>query len=305
MSGSARTPRPAVLKVKLTTSFPQWPLSRQTPGGGGLWKNVQFYIDQPVDECDAWFVYDGLVQPETTICPAENIVFVTAEPPSIKIHDAKWLRQFARVISSQRNLRHPGIQLSQTGLPWHVGKSYDELSREGFPEKSKSLSIIASNKNFTAGHQQRLAFVEQLRRRSCGDFFGRGIRELPDKWDGLAEYRYSVAIENCEYPDYWTEKIADCFLAGTTPFYYGCPNIADYFPAEAFVWIDPASPENALGRIEEVLAANDYGRRQPALTRAKNLVLNEYNLFNLLADFCAGLNFESRRRKVQLKPATS
>jgi hypothetical protein len=305
MFGSARPPRPTVLKVKLSTSFPHWPLARQTPGGSGLWKDVQFYIDQPVDECDAWLVYDGLVKPETAICPVENIVFITAEPPSIKTHDAKWLRQFARVISSQRNLRHPGVRLSQTGLPWHVGKSYDELSREGFPKKSKNLSIIASNKSFTAGHQQRLAFVEQLRQRSHGDLFGRGVRELENKWDGLADYRYSVAIENCEYPDYWTEKIADCFLAGTTPFYYGCPNIADYFPPEAFVWIDLANPEKALARIEEVLAGNDCEKRQPALTKAKNLALNEYNLFNLLAGVCAGLNFESKRRKVRVKPEPS
>src|SRR5271170_2456073 len=99
MCGAARTSRPPVLKVKLSTSFPDWPLSRQTPGGGGLWQGVQFYIDQPVDECDAWFVYDGLVKPETTVCPADNIVFVTAEPPSIKTYNDKWLRQFARVIS--------------------------------------------------------------------------------------------------------------------------------------------------------------------------------------------------------------
>jgi len=302
MFGSARAPRRTVLKVKLSTSFPQWPLARQTPGGNGLWKDVQFYIDQPVDECDAWFIYDGLVQPETTVCPVENIVFVTAEPPSVKTYEAKWLRQFARVLSSQRDLPHPQVQLSQTGLPWHAGRSYDEMAQEGFPKKSKNLSIIASNKSFTAGHQQRLAFVEQLKQRSLGDLFGRGVRELPIKWDGLAEYRYSVAIENCEYPDYWTEKIADCFLAGTIPFYHGCPNIADYFPPESFVWIDLANPEKALARIEEVMAGGDWEKRQPALAKAKNLVLNEYNLFNLLAGVCAGLNFDSKRRKVRLKP---
>ncbi|MGD1083223.1 MAG: glycosyltransferase family 10 [Verrucomicrobiota bacterium] len=298
MSDSAHNP----LKVKLSTSFPQWPLLRQTPGGGGRWKDAQFYVDQPVDECDAWFVCGGLVKPETTVCPGENIVFVSCEPPSVKVHDAKWLRQFGRVITSQRNVRHPGVGLSQTGLPWHVGKSYDELSQAQFPAKSKGLSIIASNKNFTAGHQRRLAFVEELGRRGCGDLFGRGIRELANKWDGLAEYRYSVAIENCRHPDYWTEKIADCFLAGTVPFYYGCPNIGDYFPTDAYVWIDLDNPEKAVGKIEGLLAANDYEKRRPALAKAKELVLNEYNLFNLLACFCGRLNFGSKRRKVQLRP---
>ena len=30
-----------------------------------------------------------------------------------------------------------------------------------------------------------------------------------------------------------SEKIADCFLAWTMPIYYGCPRIAEYFPAES------------------------------------------------------------------------
>lgn len=294
-----------MLKVKLSTAFPDWPLSRQTPGGSGRWKDIQFLIDQPVDECDAWFVYEGLAKPDATVCPAENVIFITAEPPSIKTYNGKWIRQFFRVISPHRNLGHSGVELSQTGLPWHVGKSYDALSQGDFPAKSKNLSVIASNKRFTAGHKQRLAFVEQLKGQAAGDFFGRGLRELHDKWDGLADYRYSVAIENSAHPDYWTEKIGDCFLAGAVPFYYGCPNIADYFPPGSFVWIDLADPERALANIGEVLAVNDYETRRSALVQAKNLVLNEYNLFNLLARCCDRLNLTAKRRKVRLQPEPS
>jgi hypothetical protein len=291
-----------VLTVKLSTSFPHWPLLRQTTGGKGLWKSAQFHVDQPVTECDVWFVYDGLTAPETVMCPPKNVIFVTAEPPSIKTHDRKWLNQFAQVISCRRDLKHRAVLLSQTGLPWHIGKTYDQLSQDPFPQKSKNLSVIASTKSFTPGHRQRLAFVEELQRHDCAEVFGRGMRDLPEKWDGLADYRYSVAIENCAYPDYWTEKIADCFLAGTVPFYYGCPNIFDYFPADSLVWIDLANPEKAIEKISAVLAKNDYDRRLPALEKAKQLVLNQFNLFHLLAEFCFRLDVGARRRKVHLKP---
>jgi hypothetical protein len=305
MSRSVRAPRPAVLKARFSSNFPHWPTALQTPHGDGRWKDVQFHVDQPVDECDVWFVYEGLSRTETTLCPPDNVVFITAEPPIIKDYNARWLRQFARVISCQRNLRHPAVLFSQTAVPWHVGKSYDALSQQPFPPKSKSWSAIASNKSFVPGHRLRLAFIEELRRRGGGDIFGRGTRELAVKWDGLADYRYSVAIENCQYPDYWTEKIADCFLAGTVPFYFGCPNILDFFPAEALVWLDVEQPEKAIRRMDEVLGSNDYEQRLPALEKAKSLVLNEYNMFNFMAEFCKQLDFGGRRRRIQLKPEPS
>lgn len=303
LSGSKPAARPDVIQARLSTTFPQWPTALQTSGGNGRWKDVQFHVDRGVEECDAWFVYEGLCGPETALCPPDNVVFISAEPPVIKKYDKRFLRQFSHVISSQRELRHGALHVSHTALPWHVGRSYDELVAAGLPPKTKNWSAIVSNKNFAPGHRNRLAFMEQLRQREGGDLFGRGTRDLPVKWDGLSDYRYSVAIENCLYPNYWTEKIADCFLAGTVPFYFGCPNITEFFPAEALVWIDIEQPEKAIRQMDETLAdTGDYDRRLPALEKAKNLVLNEYNVFNLMAEFCRRLEFGDRRRKVRLKP---
>jgi hypothetical protein len=289
------------MKIKLSTSFPHWPLLLQTPGGSGLWNNVQFYVDSAVEECHAWFVYSGLTRPETTRCPRQNTVFVTGEPPSQKMHDPKWLQQFSHVISFRRDLPHSRVHRSHTGLPWHIGRSYDEFAVP-VSHKSKVLSLIASTTDGTAGHRRRLDFVRRLRERSHIDVFGRGLRELPRKWEGLADYRYSIAIENCSYPDYWTEKIADCFLAEAIPFYYGCPNIGNYFPSDAFVWIDIERPDEALRKIWTILAEGDSSRRLAALQKAKNLVLNQYNLFNLLAEFSAGLDRDSRQDEIRLDP---
>jgi hypothetical protein len=111
--------------------------------------------------------------------------------------------------------------------------------------------------------------------------FGRGFRDLPEKWEGLAPYRYSVAIENSRHDHYWTEKIADCFLAGTVPIYWGAPNVSDYFPADAMIIIDTLDPAEAARIIKTEATPEAYQRRLPALREAKRLILEEYNLFEV------------------------
>ena len=117
------------------------------------------------------------------------------------------------------------------------------------------------------------------------DVFGRGIRDIEDKWDAIAEYKYHIAIENSSYDDYWTEKLSDCYLAGAYPFYYGCPNLYEYFPLGSFTKIDIDEPEKAISTIESVINSNTYEASTQALSSAKNLVLDKHNLFAMLSEF--------------------
>jgi hypothetical protein len=185
------------------------------------------------------------------------------------------------VVTCDRRLRHPGSQLAQTALPWLVGRSYDELSSSDFLEKTDDVSVICSNKAMIGGHRRRIRFVEQLLALSPMPRFGRGFHDLPDKWDGLAPFRYSVAIENSRHDHYWTEKIADCFLAGTVPIYWGAPNIKDYFPEESMIIIDTLDPVEVARIIKAEATPEAYQRRLPALREAKRRVLEEYNLFEV------------------------
>ena len=99
-------------------------------------------------------------------------------------------------------------------------------------EKTKNLSCISSNKSFLSGHKTRLDFVNHaLRTTPKGelDMFGIGFNPIQGKIEGLRDYRFSIAIENSYAYNWATEKISDCFLTGTIPIYYGCPNIGDFF----------------------------------------------------------------------------
>ena len=100
-------------------------------------------------------------------------------------------------------------------------------------EKSKMISMIASNKRMCDGHRIRLEWVERL----CGqvDLFGRGFNEITLKEEGLCDYMFSIAIENGQYETYFTEKLLDCFATGTIPVYLGAPDIGDYFNKDGII----------------------------------------------------------------------
>jgi hypothetical protein len=304
MSGGMESSLIRKLRVKLTTSCPGWPLLQQTPGRSACWGDVEFFINKPVEECDAWFVYDGITIKDSTICPAGNVCFVTGEPSTFKRYHTGWVRRFDCVITSQRHLRHPHVVHEQTGLPWLVHKSYDELKFMTLPEKTGHISVIASNKTTTRGHRQRLAFVRELARQVPVEIFGRGFRSLEDKWDGLAPFRFSFAIENSQHAHYWTEKFSDCVLAGTIPIYHGCPNIADYFAADAYVPLNIHDVPNAVEVINLLLqnSEREYERRLSAVHEAHRLVLDEYNLFNLIAKAASQMNCDGPRRKRTISP---
>jgi hypothetical protein len=89
------------------------------------------------------------------------------------------------------------------------------------------ISMIASSKNFTEGHKHRHDVAKNFK--DDLDLMGRGYKEIADKSEGLKDYRYSVAIENCKIDGYFTEKLIDCFLQGTIPIYWGDPSVGDIF----------------------------------------------------------------------------
>lgn len=100
-------------------------------------------------------------------------------------------------------------------------------------EKSKIISMIASNKRITEGQNLRVQWVEMLEGQV--DLYGRGFNEIENKEDGLCDYMFSVVIENGFYESYFTEKILDCFASGTIPIYMGSPDIGEYFNSDGII----------------------------------------------------------------------
>lgn len=100
-------------------------------------------------------------------------------------------------------------------------------------KKTKLVSMISSNKVMCLGHLYRLKWVEKLKDKV--DLYGIGFNPIPYKEDGLKDYMFSVAIENCSYETYFSEKIQDCFATGTIPIYYGAPDIGKIFNSDGII----------------------------------------------------------------------
>lgn len=100
-------------------------------------------------------------------------------------------------------------------------------------DKSRVVSMISSSKQMCEGHKERLRWVERLRGKV--DLYGRGFNEIETKEEGLCDYMFSVAIENGCYETYFTEKLLDCFAAGTVPVYLGAPDISNYFNSDGII----------------------------------------------------------------------
>jgi len=111
----------------------------------------------------------------------------------------------------------------------------DDALLEFYVDKSKNVSFITSNKNMTYGHRFRNECVSVLQNNNSEiDLYGVGYNEIKGKIDALKEYKFSIVMENGVHKNYFTEKILDCFLTGTIPIYWGCPNIDDFFDIRGF-----------------------------------------------------------------------
>jgi hypothetical protein len=253
-------------------------LLQQSSGGEGIWKDFQFTLD-PVDTCDYVLLLSYAPQEAKLRCPRKNVWAIMHEPPAPEFKRLpSGTERLHRVYTTDPELRARQYVHSQPVLMWMVKRNYDYLAQCAAPAKERSLSWVTSNKAWMHGHRLRLRFLERMRGKIEFDLFGEGFAHIDDKWDGLAPYRYSMAIENFSNPFYWSEKLIDCYLAWTMPIYYGCTRITDYFPAESMIQLDIHDPL-AVEKIREAVASDRWKRNQDAIAHARKLVLDKYQFF--------------------------
>lgn len=304
-----------MFKVKVSTIYNDWPLVQQTADMSSTWGIYKFYInDETVRDYDYWVVYENLNRVETATVPIGNVILITAEPPNFKRYANKYLAQFKTVRCAHDYVKHPNVIRSHPCLPWHVGRRvrfdqnqsfdlpYDRLVAMSAIMKSRVLSVITSNKDFTQEHRARLRFVRELQKRIVDiDVYGRGIRDVEDKWDAISPYKYHIVIENGSYRDYWTEKISDCYLAGAYPFYIGCPNLEDYFPADSFTYLDINDLDASCAKVIHAIENDFFGKSLESRAKARALCLNKYNFFAEVAEWCSGKPVNNREQ-IKLEP---
>lgn len=253
-------------------------LASHMPGNSLEHGDIRFTVD---DEPADVVVVLNYLKYDTTISARRGYVWNWHNEP---ISRKPFAKGFDRVFTHEQS-DDPRVEMAPPILDWWIGKTWDELQSLVPPKKDHNLSLIASTKSMIPGHLARQKFVTLVEKEMPEvDIFGEGRpRPLEDKWPGLAPYRYSIAIENSVKPDYWTEKIADCFLSNTVPIYFGAPNIGDYFPPESFIWLPMQDPQSALEVIRHVIEVDNWSKRLGPLEGARRRLLEEYSLFGQIA----------------------
>lgn len=199
--------------------------------------------------------------PNLVNIPKKNVVGLAFEPPLFLNLTLEFIEYAQKYISTyfigdKYDLPLPFIQ--------HCAYLSHTIPLTYVPIKNKTMSIMVSQKNFAQGHKYRHLLVQRILSMNLPiDIYGRGCEQynnyknttmqLPNNdfsYDSLLnihkcdprlkgtfentevyeDYDFHICIENFKTAEYFSEKIMDPLLCGTTPIYWGCKNIDNYFP---------------------------------------------------------------------------
>ena len=313
-----------IVKVSSGSSRLARLLIRQTPASSSIWGDCKFVVNSQVDSCDAWFIlhHSGLIYGEKTVCDPSQVFYASMEPyERIGNVSQAFLDQFSAVIGTDPKLTGTNVIQKNIHTWWaginiehrdnshcfspNVNLSYDDLLELPLQESSKlnRICCILSSKNFLDGHHERLVLAEQLANLPIGayiDFYGFLGEPFLDKLEVQSRYKYSLVFENTILDHYWSEKLADTFLASSFPFYWGCPNINLYFGPGSFSLLNGLSPLFISNALCSAIEGNLYAERSHHIESSKLLVLKSYNVFNEMAELVGSSS--NGKRFVHLKP---
>ena len=115
----------------------------------------------------------------------------------------------------------------------------DNLKLPDFSQR-RGISLIASMKNDLEGHKLRhkLISFDKSHTQQLLTPLGRAYKQFDDMVTALAPFRYSVVIENCSEPHYFTEKILNCLACKTIPIYWGHESVKQYFDTSNWLFFN-------------------------------------------------------------------
>ena len=293
------------------------PVLKQFPTKETVWGNYEFVIGEKCENYDILVVLDDLPGAIITHCSKNNSVLFTGEPPTVKKYPSKYLSQFGHIFSCQKQLLKNGkAKLSIPPLPWMLVYDFNMVSDGRYndfdffndnvtkTERLDKICLLTSNKRFSKGHCERIRFAEKIKimMPDLIDIYGLGYDKMDVKYDVLSRYKYTIVIENSSYDDYWTEKIADAFLAGCYPVYYGPKNIYDFFTKEEMTTIDIHNIDQSIESIKNVIKEDLYGKYVKNITTTRNKVLYNYNMFSIISTALDKISYDKSNNIRTISP---
>jgi hypothetical protein len=217
------------------------------------------------------------------VCPPTRTLCALIEPPDIITLPDEYTEQFYAVACPDPRVSCKRLFLGAAGHHWFIERTAEQAISKPSRAKTKLISAVVSAKADTRGHRARVEFMRALKRHFGNDldWFGRGVRDVGCKLAALDDYKYHIVLENGRWPHYWTEKLADAYMANCFPFYWGAPNASDYFDARSFMSIDPEQPAKAIKSIENAIDGETWETRQAALADSRLRVTTTFHPYEL------------------------
>ncbi len=311
------------LKISFPYNFPNGTFSQFTGQDSAIYRGWKILLNQNIPKADAWFVVEDFGDHEKTCeIPEGKLFFGTAETvwPIGFYSDFKWrgefLKQFDEVYTCHD---YYGVNSfsSIPFLPWMINANHGSsiLAKNDKDvnffrnlqsvKKTKLISVICSTQDMTPSHRMRIRFAQELEKNLGSKiiWYGNGINQAETKWDAIADYKYTVVLENQSRHNVITEKIMDAYLGLSYPIYWGAPNVTDYFDERSLTKINIEDSKKSISTIEKILGNLDYESVLPYLLKSKNSVISELNFINRIINIVekTGDNSGIPTRKVELK----
>lgn len=208
----------------------------ETDGFPYVWKNREIHITNGDDYTHVVLLNTPMPKLREGF-PKENVVGLAFEPIiflGMKQEFIEYAKKFVGnyLIGDTHDLDTPFTE--HYGFLWYC------TPPKTIPVKNKIMSIMVSNKTHQPGHRYRHILAQEILQRNLPvDIWGRGCRfhnanddRLKGDFDGTEpyeNYQFHISIENTSSNHYFSEKIVNPLLYGTTPVYWGCKNISEYF----------------------------------------------------------------------------
>jgi hypothetical protein len=299
------------LRVVVTMDNAPEKMELLSPGSLCQWGRCRFLLNpEPGTQADFWIVVANARPADHMYCSPQNTMLIVHEPLEKKVYPLKYYRQFRWLIDSHSQSQHPQLTIDALGLCWHAGLDqrnnkylfgYDHLASVPMPEKQNRISVVCSNNRFTPGQCLRLDFLAEAKRQ-LGDrivHYGRGFKPVADKMDAMLPYRFHLALENCRYPNYFSEKIADAYLSWAFPVYVGCPNLEEFLPESSFIRIDPSMPDESIRTLRSLLDSPVSPGEYDAVAAGRDAIMNTWNPFAVWSRWA-----ETRWQPAEPRPTT-
>jgi len=217
-------------------------------------KSIGLSIDLPESRrpADVELFVAVVCEPEVINCMRSRVIQNRDRYDMILTHDEEIIKAC------------PNARLCVYGTTWIPRRVYENID---VTTKQPKISNITGWKEMTPAHIfRKQLYMNQLHiplpitwfRSSNGQLLP-PIQTNPIVYDDknvlFSEYQFSLVIENCRQPNYFTEKLMDCLVTKTIPIYYGCSNIGRYFDTRGWIILETTNPDEL---VQKATVLPDY-----------------------------------------------